>query len=256
MTKMLPVFRKKYNPDLVIANGENIAHGKGVTDKSFLELISSGVDVVTSGNHIWSHKEVAEILENKKLPLIRPLNFPPGLSGRGFLEIESGATRVLIINAIGRVFMHSHYDDPFRAVDALLEDRGLKSATEDFSEKYGAIIVDFHAEATSEKSAFGWYLDGRVSAVLGTHTHVPTADAKILPKGTAFITDVGMVGPEVSVIGLETESILESFFKQTKIRADVAEGTVEINAVVVEIDFQTGLAKRIERIRETGIVID
>lgn len=256
LAKILPAWREKYSPDLAVANGENIAHGKGVTERTFQELLAAGIDAVTSGNHIWNHKEAISLLENKKLPLLRPHNFPPNLPGRGYMEIEAGVTRVLIINLIGRVFMHSHYDDPFRAADEILRERHLNGSDDEAAEKYGAIIVDWHAEATSEKAALGWYLDGRVSAVLGTHTHVPTADAKILPKGTAFVSDVGMVGPENSIIGVEKEPILEGFLKQIKVKADVASGPVEVNAVLVEIDFKTGLAVKIERLREVGVAAD
>lgn len=248
LAKILPSWRKTHAPDAVIANGENLAHGKGVTEKAFREIIAAGVDAVTSGNHIWAHKEAVALLEDPATRLIRPFNFPPGLPGRGFLEFQAGAKKLLLINLIGRVFMHSHYDDPFRAADEILTEYPMDGSR--------VIVVDWHADATSEKVALGWYVDGRVSAVLGTHTHVPTADAKILPKGTAFVSDVGMVGPEHSVIGLEREAIVRGFLTQMRVRADVAQGPVEVNAVLVELSDETGLAKKIIRLRETGIVVD
>src|SRR5512137_1205623 len=188
--------------DLVIANGENAAGGKGLTPETADELFGSGIDVLTSGNHIWAQKEILPLL-NDDAPIIRPLNFAPGVPGRGYIRWRN----VLIVNLIGRTFM-GDADCPFRAVNQLLE--GLTVKPE-------AIVVDFHAEATSEKQAMGHYLDGRVTAVVGTHTHVGTIDARVLPGGTAYITDVGMTGPQDSVIGVRKEQALERFRTQRPI---------------------------------------
>ncbi len=229
----LPGLRREYNLDLVIANGENSAGGIGITPDTAKELCNCGVDVITTGNHVWAKKEIADHLDGE-LPIIRPLNFPPGLPGRGFLEMKG----VLVVNIIGRVFI-GPYDCPFRAMDCLLGE--VKSSSK-------VIIVDFHAEATSEKVAMGKYLDGRVSAILGTHTHVPTADCYIMPKGTAYITDVGMTGAHDSVLGRGVESVLKSFRTQMPYPFEIATGDVRMNGVLVTVDGNTGKAERIERI--------
>ncbi len=219
--------------DLVIANGENAAGGKGLTPETADELLGSGVDVITSGNHIWAQKEVLPLLE-EDTPVIRPLNFAPGVPGRGFVWRKN----VLVVNLIGRTFM-GDADCPFRAVGQLLD--GLTRRPE-------AIVVDFHAEATSEKQAMGRYLDGRVTAVAGTHTHVGTIDARILPKGTAFVTDIGMVGPSNSVIGDNVEEVLTRFLTHMPQRLSVAKGPTVFNSVLVETDTASGRARRITRI--------
>jgi hypothetical protein len=236
--EILPQWQKKYQPDFVIANGDNLAHGKGITEKSLKEILEAGVDLVTSGDHIWSKKEVTSLLENKEMPLIRPANFSDEAPGQGYRLIELRTKKILVINLIGRVFMKQPYDNPFRKADQILED-----------EEANAIIVDWHAEATAEKICLGWYLDGRVSAVLGTHTHIPTADAQVLPQGTAYISDVGMVGPKDSSLGANKESAIESFLKQMPFRYEIAKGPVEINAVLIEID-KKGKAKKIERLQK------
>lgn len=238
--KILPLWQKKYQPDLVIANGENASHGLGITEKSLKELLESGIDLVTLGDHTWDQKETATFLENQEMPIIRPANFPPGLPGQGYRLVEIRTKKILVINLIGRVFMRKEYDCPFRKADQILEDE---------AEQADIIIVDWHAEATSEKICLGWYLDGRVSAVLGTHTHIPTADARILPQGTAYISDVGMVGPIDSSLGAVKELAIEDFLKQTGLKYEVASGPVGINAVLIETD-QTGKAKKIERLEE------
>jgi metallophosphoesterase (TIGR00282 family) len=238
--KILPQWQKKYQPDLVIANGENLAHGRGITEKGLKEILAAGVDLVTSGDHIWDQKGIANLLENKEIPLIRPANFPPNVPGQGYQLIELRTKKILVINLIGRVFMHEQYDDPFRTADQILAEE---------AEKADAIIVDWHAEATSEKVCLGWYLDGRVSAILGTHTHVPTADARILPQGTAYISDTGMVGVRDSSLGADKKNALKRFLTQMPLKLEVAEGPVEVNAVLVEIGKQ-GRAKKIKKLQE------
>ena len=233
----LPGLCRDYGIDLVIANGENSAGGIGITPDTAKELFDCGVNVITSGNHVWAKKEIIPHLDSE-VPILRPLNFAPGVPGRGFLKMEG----VLIVNLIGRVFI-GEFDCPFRAMD------GLLSEIENDSK---VIIVDFHAEATSEKVAMGRYLDGRVSAVLGTHTHVATADACILPKGTAYVTDVGMVGPVDSVIGVDTESAIRSFLTGMPHRFFMGEGDAGFDAVLVEVDESTGKAIGIKRIQMKG----
>ena len=235
--KFLPGLCHDYELSLVIANGENCAGGIGITSDTAKELFDCGVNVITTGNHVWAKKEIIPYLDGE-LPILRPLNFPPGAPGRGFLEVKGA----LIVNLIGRVFI-GEFDCPFRAIDCLLSEIKADSKV---------IIVDFHAEATSEKVAMGRYLDGRVSAVLGTHTHVGTVDAYILPKGTAYVTDVGMVGPVDSVIGVDTESAIRSFLTGMPHRFFVGEGTVVFDAVLVDVDEATGKAVSIQRIQRRG----
>jgi len=241
IVKILPELKKEYEPDLIIANGENIAHGVGVTEKTLQELINAGVEVFTSGNHIFDKPEADQILANQAIKIVRPANYPPMVAGKEYLTVSVGSREVLIINLLGRVFMRENFDCPFRKIDQILE------ATK--SLKPSAVIVDFHAEATSEKVALGWYLDGRVSAVLGTHTHVPTADAKLLPQKTAYVSDVGMVGATDSVIGVKKEPIIANFLQQTGATMDIPEeGETQVNAVMIEVDPSTGLAVNIFRV--------
>ena len=232
--RVLPDLRQELGLDLVIANGENAAGGFGITPDTAEELLNSGVDILTSGNHIWDQKEIIPQMD-EGLPLIRPANYPDA-PGRGYL-IQDG---VMVLNLMGRVFMPT-LDCPFRTASAILED-----AKEEHSPR--AIIVDIHAEATSEKQGMGWYLDGKVSAVLGTHTHVGTVDARILPKGTAYLTDVGMTGPVNSVIGSDTNAVLDRFLTGLPQRLSVAGGPVILNSVLGEIDDETGKAVSIQRI--------
>lgn len=240
---LVPGLRSKYSLDLVIANGENAAGGVGLTPETAQELLRGGVDVLTTGNHIWDHKEIVPFL-GETVSIVRPLNFPPGVPGKGYLEIG----QVLVVNLVGRTFMAS-VDCPFRAMDDLLPrvKRGPK-----------IIIVDFHAEATAEKGAMGWYLDGRVSAIYGTHTHVGTIDARVLPGGTAFVTDIGMVGPEDSVIGDERTSVIDRFVRRMPHRVAVGQGNVTFNAILVDIDEASGKARSISRldmlVRENELV--
>jgi metallophosphoesterase (TIGR00282 family) len=205
-----------------------------LTPETADELFQSGVDIITSGNHIWSHKSIIPALDSD-LAILRPLNYPPGVPGRGYL-IKGD---VMVVNLLGRTFI-GNYDCPFKAMEQLLAE------TED--NKPPIIIVDFHAEATSEKGAMGRYLDGKVSAVLGTHTHVGTADARLLPQGTAFITDIGMVGPRESVIGDDIDAVIHRFLTQIPHRIAVGKGDAILNSVLVEIDQSTGKAENISRI--------
>jgi len=226
--------------DLVIANAENAAGGMGVDVKSAEELFTGGVHVLTSGNHIWKKKEIYSYLETRPC-LIRPANYPNGAPGRGWVEWQGqSGQRALIVNLQGRVFMPGNIDDPFRCVDAILKEHGHLASV---------VIVDMHAEATSEKSAMGWFLDGRVSVVFGTHTHVQTADERILPKGTAYITDLGMCGPMDSVIGIEREIVIQGFLSQLPRSFDVAKQNVVLQGIVLEVDENSGRALDIRRIR-------
>ena len=234
--QFLPGLCHDYRIDLVIANGENSAGGIGITLDTAQELFACGVDAITTGNHVWAKKEIIPHLD-EDLPIIRPLNYPPNAPGRGSLKVKG----VLIVNLIGRVFIAGGFDCPFRAMDSLLSEVDKDSKI---------IIVDFHAEATSEKVAMGRYLDGKVSAVLGTHTHIATADACILPQGTAYVTDVGMVGPVDSVIGVDTESSIRSFLTGMPHRFFTGEGPASLDAILVEVDDSTGRAISIKRIQK------
>jgi len=231
--ELLPPLREEYGIDLVIANAENIAGGLGVTPATAEELLEAGVDVLTSGNHIWANKEILPYLEGE-MPILRPLNYPPGVPGRGYLFIR----QVMVVNLIGRTFM-GNYDCPFRVMDRLLGEVG---------EKARCIIVDFHAEATSEKVALGRYLDGRVSAVLGTHTHVGTIDTQVFSGGTAYVTDIGMTGPVDSVIGDDVSSVLSRFLTLIPDRLSIGTGRTVLNAVLVDIEDGSGKAVSIKRL--------
>ncbi len=240
--KLLPEYKTKHGIHLVIANAENMHHGKGVEESQLQEMQKAGVDFFTSGNHIWKEKAIIPRLSDKKLPLIRPANYPESAPGRGFQVIEGGLMqKVLVINLMGRVFMPTHLDDPFRTADRILKQFE--------HEQLSAIFVDFHAETTSEKAALANYLDGRISALIGTHTHVPTFDARILPNGTAFQTDVGFTGPIDSIIGLEKESIIKNFLTQVPVKHEVADGDTIFNATIIEIDDQSKKAVSIEQIQ-------
>jgi metallophosphoesterase (TIGR00282 family) len=231
----LRALRRQYKIALVIANAENTAGGFGLTLNTAHELLGDGVDVLTSGNHIFAQKEIIPYLDSD-MPVLRPLNYPDGVPGRGYLV--SG--KALIVNLMGRVFMNN-LDCPFRAMDRLLDELG---------KKYKVIIVDFHAEATSEKVAMGRYLDGRVSAVLGTHTHVGTIDTQILPGGTAYVTDIGMTGPTDSVIGDDADAVIRRFLTQMPHHLSVGRGKPVLNAVLVEVDEASGKAISIKRIQK------
>lgn len=233
--QILPGLINEYHIDMVVANGENSAHGIGITSNTTRELLDSGVDVITTGNHVWAQREIVQYLDHE-LPVVRPLNFPPTAPGRGFI-IRNG---VMFVNLIGRVFV-GQYDCPFRAMDHLLTTVNPLPKV---------IIVDFHAEATSEKVALGRYLDGRVSAVFGTHTHIGTTDSYILPHGTAYVTDIGMVGPIDSIIGDSVENVLNSFLTGLPHRLSVGKGKSALDAILFEINSDTGNALSIQRIRK------
>lgn len=230
---LLPRLRQQYGLDLVIANAENAAGGVGLTLATANELLDAGVDVLTSGNHIWAQSEIIPYLDSE-MPILRPLNYPPGVPGKGYLI--TGQT--MVVNIIGRTFI-GNFDCPFRAMDKLLAE---------LEPKPSVIIVDFHAEATSEKMAMGRYLDGRVSAVLGTHTHVGTIDAQLLPQGTAYVTDIGMAGPIDSVIGDDAEAVLRRFLTMMPHRLSVGKGRTIFSAVVVGVDEKSGKATSIDRV--------
>jgi 2',3'-cyclic-nucleotide 2'-phosphodiesterase len=234
---------KEHAIDLVIANGENAAAGFGITPPLAEELFELGIDVLTTGNHIWDKREIIEYFEsangNPYSParrVLRPANYPPGMPGTGFYEGLKNNVPYAVMNLQGRVFMAAN-DDPFRTADELLKRTTAK-----------VILVDIHAEATSEKISMGWYLDGRVTVVVGTHTHVPTADERVLPGGTAYITDVGMTGPYDSVIGVKKELILHRFLTNMPSRFEAASGDVRLSAVVVDCDESSGRAREIKRI--------
>ncbi|TET16833.1 MAG: TIGR00282 family metallophosphoesterase [Dehalococcoidia bacterium] len=230
---LLPGLRQQYGLDLVIANAENVAGGLGLTSTTAKALLDAGVDVLTSGNHIWAQKEIVPYLDSE-MPILRPLNYPPGVPGRGYLV--NG--QAMVVNLMGRTFM-GNFDCPFRAMDKLLAE---------LKDKPPVIIVDFHAEATSEKMAMGRYLDGRVSAVLGTHTHVGTIDAQLLPRGTAYVTDIGMTGPIDSIIGDDAEAVVRRFLTMIPHRLSVGKGKIIFNAVLVRVDDNSGKAIGIDRI--------
>ncbi len=228
----------RHSADLVIANGENAAGGFGITSDTAAELLNNGIDLLTSGNHIWDKKDTGALIAREDR-LLRPLNYPPGTPGKGSTVIKTpGGIKVGVLNLEGRVYM-KNLDCPFRAADAELQI--LKKETD-------IILVDFHAETTSEKSALGWYLDSRVSALVGTHTHVQTADERILPGGTAYITDVGMTGSFDSVIGVDKNQAIQRFLTQQSIKFEIPKKDLRINAVVLGIDTKTGRAVSIERI--------
>ncbi|HUZ89221.1 MAG TPA: TIGR00282 family metallophosphoesterase [Candidatus Acidoferrales bacterium] len=233
---LLPDLRTELSVNFVVLNGENSAAGFGITAKIAHEFLGWGADVITLGNHVWDQKQfVQEIVSEERV--LRPDNFPPGTPGRGAGCFAVGADSVLVMNLMGRLFMPA-LDDPFRAADRILSEPSAAS----FS------VCDVHAEATSEKQAMGWYLDGRVSVVVGTHTHVPTADARVLPGGTAYVTDVGMVGPRDSVIGVDSKAAVDRFLTAMPTRFNTATGVVTFNSVLVTIDRLTGRAQTIQRI--------
>ena len=238
----LPELKKKYKVDFVVANAENLAHGKGVTSTTVAEMRDAGVDFFTSGNHIWANSEGKEYLDNSDFPVLRPANYPPNTPGRGYEVVKTkNGKKILVINLMGRVFMHENIDCPFRTFDKIMDDHKRK--------KLDAVVVDFHAEATSEKIALKWYINDRATILFGTHTHIPTADAQIVGKKMAYITDIGMVGPSESVLGVDIDVIIEKFLTQRPRRHEIpGEGPMEFNGIVV--DVKNGKAKGIEFIRE------
>lgn len=239
--KLLPALKDEHSLDFVIANAENAAGGSGITPRVSQELFDSGVSVITSGDHIWKKSDVFEIID-KDERILRPINFPAGAPGRGFgiFTAENG-NKVGVVNVQGRVFMDGLLECPFKA---------SRQAVETLSKETRIIIVDMHAEATSEKVALGWYLQDLASCVLGTHTHIQTADEKILPPGCAYITDVGMTGPYDSVIGRRVEDVLKRFLTAVPARFEVASDNVQLHGALVDIDDKTGKAKSITRVQK------
>jgi 2',3'-cyclic-nucleotide 2'-phosphodiesterase len=234
----LPGLRERHSADLVIANGENAAGGVGITERTADELFGAGVDVITTGNHVYRHREVYDYLDRTER-IIRPANYPAANPGRGHVIVEAAGKRVAVINLSGAVMLKVARS-PFIEADSLLERLDGEA---------DAIFVDFHAEVTSEKVAIGWHLDGRVAAVVGTHTHVPTSDARVLPGGTAHISDAGMTGSRNGVLGARRDQVLESFITQMPVRFDGATGDVWVNAVALDVG-DGGLARSIEQILE------
>jgi len=235
---LLPKLKKRYEVDVAVVNVENAAAGAGVTPANAKAFLEHGADVMTSGNHIWDKKEIIDYIPKENL-LLRPANYPPGTPGSGSIVVKAGPHKVAVLNMMGRVFLPL-LDCPFRKADE--EIPRLRQETP-------IIVVDMHCEATSESQAMGWYLDGRVSAVVGTHRHVQTADERILPKGTAYITDLGLTGPTDSVIGVDPEIALRRFLTQMPNRFEPAKGPVALHGVVIRIDPETGQGLSIERLR-------
>ncbi|MBO7746578.1 TIGR00282 family metallophosphoesterase [Paenibacillus sp. MWE-103] len=238
--KVLPALKTKYAPHIIIANGENAAAGRGITAPIVKELLDAGVHGITMGNHTWDNKDIFEWIDDQPR-IVRPANFAPEAPGQGATLIKANGKELAIINLQGRTFLPP-IDCPFRKADELIEQ---------FAQKTKNILVDFHAEATSEKIAMGWHLDGKASIVVGTHTHVQTNDDRVLPNGTAYITDVGMAGSMEGVLGMERGPVLHKFLTQLPARFVVDEGDWHLHAVAVEIDDATGKAKKIQKIRLT-----
>ena len=241
LKKVVGAWRKEDRADFVIANGENSAGGKGITAETTREMIAAGVDVVTGGNHVWANKDILKVIDTEPR-LLRPANYPPGVPGRGHgvYECRGSEFKIGVVNLIGRVFLES-VECPFRAARALVQQ---------IREQTSIVFVDFHAEATSEKVAMGWFLDGQATAVFGTHTHIQTADERLLHHHTAYITDIGMTGPHDSVIGVKVDQVVERFLKATPVKYEVAERNVRLDGALVTLDPMTGRALQIERVVE------
>lgn len=236
--ELLPSLYEEYDPHLVIANGENAAGGNGITRKTADEIFLSGVDILTMGNHVWDQKDVYDFIDHEER-IVRPANYPPDSPGRGYvITYARDNTKVGIINLSGRVYLPA-LDCPFRMLDEIVPI---------INKQTKVIIVDFHAEATSEKMALGWYAAGRVSVVIGTHTHIQTADERVLPGGTGYITDVGMTGPQNSILGVKVEPVIEKFLTQRPVRFEVATGPIQLNAIYLEIDNEKGITTTIKRV--------
>lgn len=233
----LPKLKAKYKPTITIVNGENSAAGKGITEKIYKQILEAGAQAVTLGNHTWDQRELIEVIDYCP-NLIRPANFPEGVPGKGYAILKINQLEVGIISIQGRTFLPP-LDCPFKKVDELIAE---------IKKKTPIIFVDFHAEATSEKQAMGWYLDGRVTAVIGTHTHVQTNDYRILPNKTAYMTDVGMTGPYDGILGMERGDIIHKFLTSLPVRFEVAKGREQLNGVIIEVDSNTGASKSISPI--------
>lgn len=235
----LPKLKKKYHPQVTIVNGENAAAGRGITGKIYKKFLQDGVDVVTLGNHSWDNKDIFEFIQEAK-KMVRPANFPEGTPGQGIVYVKVNQLELAVINLQARALMVD-LDDPFRKAEALIHEARKRTPL---------IFVDFHGETTSEKQAMGWFLDGAVSAVVGTHTHVQTNDARILPQGTAYLSDVGMTGPYDGILGMKRQPIIEKFLTALPRRFEVVEeGRTLLSGCIIEVDDQTGQAKAIETIQ-------
>ena len=239
--RFLKPLQLEYKIDATIANGENAAAGKGITKEIAEELYSNGIEFMTMGNHVWDNRDIMNFIDRENR-LIRPANYPVGAPGQGHGFIRVMGRKIGVLNLSGRIFLPS-LDDPFS---------GAIRWVNQMRQETPIIILDFHAEATSEKMALGWFLDGKVSAVLGTHTHIQTADARLLHQGTAYITDVGMTGPRDSVLGVKKEIIINRFLTQLPAKFELASGPIQINAVVLDIDEETGKARQIEAIQRVA----
>lgn len=242
VSAFLPELVKEYSFDLIIANAENASGGRGLTKDVACELFDSGIDFLTMGNHVWDQKEILKFIDEENR-LIRPANYPKGVPGKGYGIVIKNGIKTGIINLSGRIFL-APLENPFTMVMQIVNSIAAETPV---------IIVDFHAEATSEKVALGWFLDGKVSAVIGTHTHIQTADARILNRGTAYITDVGMTGPRDSVLGVKKEIVINNFLTQMPVRFEVASGAIQINAVILDIDEITGRTRTIIPFQEHSL---
>lgn len=233
-----PKLKQKYQPTVTIVNGENAASGKGINEKIYRRFLEKGAQAVTLGNHAWDKKEIFEFIDEADY-LVRPANFPDGTPGKGMTFVKTPKSEIAVINLQGRTFLTPN-DDPFRKIDELIE--AAKKRT-------NIIFLDFHAEATSEKQAMGWYVDGRISVNVGTHTHVQTADERILPQGTAYISDVGMTGPYDGILGMDREAVIKRFLTNLPVRFEVPKkGRSQLSGFLVDVDEKTGHSKRVERI--------
>ncbi|KIL44958.1 TIGR00282 family metallophosphoesterase [Jeotgalibacillus soli] len=236
--EFVPKLKEQHQPDLTIINGENAASGRGITENIYRQLEDAGADVITMGNHTWDNRDIFQFID-KASNIVRPANFPQGTPGKGMVMIQAGSFEVAVINLLGRTFMNP-IDDPFPVVKKLVDEAKRHTPF---------IFVDFHGEATSEKQAMGWFLDGKVSAVVGTHTHVQTADERILPKGTAYQSDVGMTGPYDEILGMEKEAVIKRFVTSLPVRFEVPKtGRKQLSGCVIELDRKTGKALSIKRI--------
>jgi metallophosphoesterase (TIGR00282 family) len=242
INEVLPDLRKEYEPDSVIVNVENIAHGKGISPTSMEDAYKWGADVFTTGDHAWDNKAGVRLLEDKKQTIIRPANYVTGVPGRGYHIFSKGIWQVAVINLQGQVFFRNDPMNPFIKLDEMLEQKDIKDAN--------VVLVDFHAEASSEKRGMGWHADGRVSAVWGTNTHVPTADAQIMPKGTGYLTDAGMNGAYDSIIGVDKDAPMKMFLTQIKQKMEPAEeGPLEVSALLIDVDPKSKKTINIAHIR-------
>lgn len=236
--KYLPQLKEKYRPNITIINGENAASGKGITEKIYKQFLEWGAQAVTLGNHAWDKKEIFDFIDHADY-LVRPANFPEGTPGKGIVYLPYNGREIAIINLQGRTFMNP-IDDPFRAADDLIAEA---------KQRTNVIFIDFHAETTSEKQALGWYVDGRVSCVVGTHTHTQTADERILPGGTGYITDTGMTGPYDAILGVEREAVIKKFLTGLPVRFEVEKkGNIQLSGFLAEIDETSGKTTKVERI--------